>query len=120
MRFLADECLDGRIILGLRHAGHDVSALVDASRGAGDIAVVETALRERRVLITEDKDFGDLAVRRGLLTAGIILVRSAEADKAGVIRRLLALIERHGERLHSGYAVVSLQRTRFRSLPERP
>lgn len=96
-----------------------MAAVAETSKGVTDTAVVETGARERRVLITEDKDFGDLAIRRGVPTSGIILVRTAEVQKAAVIRRLLALIGREGERLHVGYAVVTERRTRFRLLRDR-
>ena len=62
MRFLADECLDGRLIESLRQAGHDVIAVRDASRGADDRSILESARREGRALVTEDKGFGELIV----------------------------------------------------------
>jgi predicted nuclease of predicted toxin-antitoxin system len=116
MRLLADECLDGRLIQGLQHAGHDVLAVRDASRGAGDRAILERARRERRVLVTEDKGFGELVVRRKSRVAGLILVRYSQSDVWAVLARLLAVVDQHGERLHQLYAVVTPARARVRSL----
>jgi predicted nuclease of predicted toxin-antitoxin system len=75
MRFVADECLDGRLVEGLGQAGHDVLAVRDAWRGVGDRAILEGARRERRALVTEDEGFGDLVVRRGLTVPGVVFVR---------------------------------------------
>jgi predicted nuclease of predicted toxin-antitoxin system len=116
MRFLADECLDGRLVEELRRAGHDVLAVRDASRGADDRTILEDARREGRALVTEDKGFGELAVRRGLNVPGILLVRYSQRDVWAVRDRLLAVIGRHGERLHRIYAVVTPARARLRRL----
>jgi len=116
MRLLADECLDGRLVEGLRRAGHDVLAVRDAWRGAGDLSILERARRDGRALVTEDKGFGDLVVRRGLSVPGVVLVRYSQSDVWAVLERLLAVMGRHGERLHHLYAVVTPARARVRRL----
>ncbi|MBI4219547.1 MAG: DUF5615 family PIN-like protein, partial [Chloroflexi bacterium] len=60
MRFLADESSDIRVAQALRRAGHDVVAVAETARGAPDREVLETALKDRRILLTEDRDFGRL------------------------------------------------------------
>ena len=60
MRFLADESCDFRVVRALRAAGHDVVAAIEATPGAEDAAVIEVAVRERRIFVTEDRDFGQL------------------------------------------------------------
>jgi predicted nuclease of predicted toxin-antitoxin system len=75
MRFLADESCDFRVVRGLRAAGHDVTAVIEISPGASDEAVIELAVRERRIFITEDPDFGQLVYASGQPTAGVILLR---------------------------------------------
>jgi predicted nuclease of predicted toxin-antitoxin system len=66
MKFLADESCAGPVIQALREAGHDVLAIAEAARGAVDEAVMARALGERRILITEDPDFGELVYARDL------------------------------------------------------
>jgi predicted nuclease of predicted toxin-antitoxin system len=83
MRLLADECLDGRLVEGLRRAGHDVLAVRDAWQGGSDRAILDRARAERRTLVTEDKHFGDLVVNRGLSVPGLILMRYAQRDISG-------------------------------------
>jgi predicted nuclease of predicted toxin-antitoxin system len=116
MRFLADECLDGRLAEGLRRAGHDVLAVRDAWRGIGDRAILEGARREHRALVTEDKGFGELVVRRGFRIPGLVLVRYAQSDIGAVLARLLSMVDRYGEALHQMYAVVTPARARMRRL----
>jgi len=60
MNFLADESCAGPVIRALREAGHDVVAIAEVAKGATDEQVLERALNEKRVLITEDRDFGEL------------------------------------------------------------
>lgn len=120
MRFLADECLDGRLIERLRRAGHDVSAVRDWWRGASDHTILEIASHEHRILVTEDKGFGDLVVRRGFNVPGLILMRYSQGDNWAVLERLLAATDHYGERLGQRYAVITPERTRVRLLDATP
>lgn len=61
MRFVADESCDHRVVTALRDTGHDVLEVTETSRGAPDRDVLVLARRERRLLITEDRNFGQLA-----------------------------------------------------------
>ncbi len=60
MRFLADESCDFAVVRALRAAGHDVLAIAELTPRAEDDAVTDLAVREERLLLTEDKDFGRL------------------------------------------------------------
>ena len=75
MNLLADESYAGPVIRALLEAGHDVVAIAEVAKGATDEQVLERALNEKRVLITEDRDFGELVYARGRSSAGVILVR---------------------------------------------
>jgi predicted nuclease of predicted toxin-antitoxin system len=58
MRFLANESCDAAVVRALRETGHDVTSVRDTMRGATDRMVLHAAVSERRLLLTEDKDFG--------------------------------------------------------------
>jgi len=75
MNFVADESCAMPVIRALREAGHDVVAIAEVARGASDDQVLERATEDKRVLITEDRDFGELVYARGRSSAGVILVR---------------------------------------------
>jgi predicted nuclease of predicted toxin-antitoxin system len=75
VEFVADESCAGPVIRALREAGHDVMAIAEISKGIPDERVMERAFNERRVLITEDRDFGELVYARGRSAAGVVFVK---------------------------------------------
>lgn len=116
MRFLADECLHIEIVAALRQAGHEVATVAPADAGASDEAVLERALRERAILLTADKDFGDVAVGRAAGSSGVVLFRRSVADPSGAAAQLLALIQEHGDSLYRLHTVIMPGRARVRGL----
>ena len=62
-RFLADENISFVIIDKLRAAGFEVRAIIEAHAGASDTEVLDIAGNEGRILVTEDRDFGELVIR---------------------------------------------------------
>jgi predicted nuclease of predicted toxin-antitoxin system len=116
MRFLADECLHVEIVAVLRQAGHEVATVAPADTGASDEMVLERAARERAILLTADKDFGEIAVARGGASSGVVLFRRSVADPAGAAARLLRLIQKRGDSLYGLHAVVTPARARVRKL----
>ena len=116
MRFLADECLHVEIVAALRQAGHDVATVAPADAGASNEAVFDRALRERAILLTADKDFGEIAVGRAGASPGVVLFRRSVADPAGAAARLLALVQEHGESLYGLHTVITPGRARVRRL----
>lgn len=59
MNFVADESCAGPVIQALREAGHSVIAIAEVAQGSDDAKVLERALNENRVLITEDRDLAN-------------------------------------------------------------
>lgn len=118
MRFIVDECCDIGIVHRLRTAGHDVVSVAESHRGASDAEVLRLADEEVRVFVTEDKDFGEHAFRRGSASRGVILVRIDPRHRATKLDRLARLIEQFGDRVVGYYTVVEPDRFRFRRLPE--
>lgn len=74
MRLLADENVPAPAVAALRAAGHDVLHVAESVPGSSDDAVLALAADEQRVLLKFDKDFGELAFRRGLSSRhGVVL-----------------------------------------------
>ncbi|RJP37967.1 MAG: hypothetical protein C4547_04980 [Phycisphaerales bacterium] len=120
MRFLANENFPGPVVEALRMNGDDVAWVTEDSPGARDDVVLARAQAEERIVVTFDKDFGELAFRSRLPAAcGVVLFRltgaSPSVDNA---RALAALAERRDWAGH--VAVVQDDRVRMRPLPGAP
>ena len=92
MRWLVDECVDAALVARLRDAGHDVVYMAEIAPAESDAEVMRRAHEDNRLLLTEDKDFGDLVFRRGRPVPGIVLLRIDPARKALKAQRLDAAI----------------------------
>jgi len=94
MRLCADENMPGDSVAALRHQGHDVLWVRETMPGAADEQVIAKATIEQRVLLTFDKDFGDLVFNHGKsAAAGIVLFRISQPSAAvvsEVVVRVLA------------------------------
>ena len=86
MRFLADESCDHAIVRALRDAGHDVGAVTESYAQAPDSEVVDLAVSDARVLLTEDKDFGQLAFAHGIPSFGVVLLRYPAGVRGEMVR----------------------------------
>jgi predicted nuclease of predicted toxin-antitoxin system len=117
VRFLADESCDYRVVQALRASGHDVAAIVEQDRGAPDQHVFARARREGCILLTEDKDFGQLAVAAGLgPDAGVVLIRCAEEARPRLPQAIADLAQTWGERLRGSIVVWTPSRVRLRHI----
>jgi len=93
MRLCANENISGDCVSKLRHAGHDVLWIRESAPGSSDSAVLARAYEETRVLITFDKDFGQLVFQRGAKAAhGVILFRISQSSSAIVAERVAAIL----------------------------
>ena len=117
MRILADENVPGPIVVSLRGLGHDVLYARESMSGVHDRVLLEAAQDGRRVLVTVDTDFGDLAFRYGLpAESGVALIRldwrDPERDNAIAVAALTSRDDWSGV-----FAVIESDRIRVRPLP---
>lgn len=113
MRFLADESCDFAAVRALRAAGYDVDAVKDRFPGATDEEVVKIAVQESRILLTEDKDFGQLFFAGAPQSAGVILVRFPGNARESMTDALVSLVRQHGNRLGDRFVVLQPGRVRM-------
>ena len=116
MKLLADECCDASLVQALRDDGHDVLYAADSLRGLPDTEVLGRAHAEQRLLLTEDKDFGELVCRLRLPAYGIVLLRFDVGDRSAKVTRLTALLRDYGDRLAGRFAVLGGDKVRLRPL----
>jgi predicted nuclease of predicted toxin-antitoxin system len=119
MRWLADECIHADVVRSLRADGHDVFYAAESARQAPDRSLVVQAMDERRIIVTEDKDFGEIVFGEGRETRGIVLLRLPPRLwrlKGPLLRDAIAL---HGEALYDRFTVIEETRLRSQPLPTR-
>lgn len=116
MRFLANENIPGAAVAALQAAGHDIVWIRIAAPGMSDRDVLAWAMREQRILLTFDKDFGELARGSGLpITCGIVLFRILVPKSGDAGRRLAELIAARDDWI-GHFSVIEPGRVRMRPL----
>ena len=117
MRFLADENFLGDAVLALQQQGHDVVWIRIDAPGSSDQQVLARAQVEQRIILTFDKDFGELAFRFGLpATSGIVLFRLSLLKPTSLISIVISVLATRSD--WSGlFTVVESDRIRIRPLP---
>lgn len=113
MRFLVDECTGPVVANWLRDAGHEVCSIYDEAQGLTDTAVLQKAVDEDWILITNDKDFGEMIFRERRAHRGVVFLRLADERSANKINVLKKLLESHGNRLTEKFITVTESRIRL-------
>lgn len=113
MRFLADESCDFAVVRALRTAGHDVVAVAEVALGAPDETVIDLALREQRVLLTEDKDFGRIVFASAKSNPGVIFIRFPASARGSLPQMVLDLLGKYSDRLANRFVVLQPSRVRI-------
>ncbi len=114
MKWVADENIDASIVRALRNSGHDVWYVADEARGIGDREVLQRAEEENALLITGDKDFGDLVFRQDKATAGVLLVRFAGVSAREKAELVTEAVRKHEDELMGAFSVLTQAALRVR------
>jgi predicted nuclease of predicted toxin-antitoxin system len=118
LRLLANENVPGPAVEALRAAGHDVVWVFEGPRGLDDPAVLKQAQAEGRILVTFDKDFGELVYQRGAdASAGVVLFRITTSSSQEAADRVLRELTARGDELPGRFTVVGDRRVRVVELP---
>lgn len=113
MRFLADESCDFAAVRALRAAGHDITAVKDVLAGRPDEEVIQLALKESRVLLTEDKDFGQLVYASSMKSPGVIFIRFPASARQAMAKTVVGLVEKNADKIEGRFVVVQPGRIRI-------
>jgi hypothetical protein len=117
MRWLADECVSAKLVASLRDAGHDVVYAMEAYRSRKDRDLLALAAADQRLLLTDDRDFGELIFgSTALESTGVVYMRIPDERSHLAWPRLDAAITRFGESLFGRFLVVEEARFRIRTL----
>ena len=117
VRLVVDEGCDFAVVRSLRAAGFDVLAISEVSHRATDDEVIQLALEDNRVLVTEDKDFGQLVHASGELGVGVVLLRFPATARESLSESVLRLVRERGAELMGSFVVVQPGRIRIAHRP---
>ena len=113
-RFLVDESTGRGVTDWLRTAGHDVICVTESLPEARDSDIMDLAVQDHRIIITNDKDFGELVFRSGRLHAGILLLRLNDESAANRVRMVSFVVENYESKLMGAFTVVTEKTIRIR------
>ena len=113
MRFIVDECTGQKVAKWLEEEGHDVYSVYDQSRGVSDEMIIELANANNRILITNDKDFGEKIFKEKYPHKGVIFLRIQDERSGNKIQILRSLFQQFSDRLSNNFVVVTEDKIRF-------
>ena len=113
MKFLADESCDFIVVRALREIGYDVLSVSEMSPSMRDEDVIQLAGKERRILLTEDKDFGQLFYASIGRAYTVILIRYPTSVRQQLPFDMINLIQLHRKKILGCFVVIQPGRVRF-------
>jgi len=114
MNLLADEGIDKPIVDALRNNGFDVIYILETNRGADDEVILAMANADKRLLLTQDKDFGELVFRLKNAHYGVILIRLEGYKPALKGEIVLNMLIKHKKELINSFTVIQPNAIRIR------
>ena len=113
---LADENIDHSLIEALRAAGLDVLSVYESSRGIRDEAIIQASRQPPRLILTEDKDFGEWVFAHGVQDISVVFLRYSFSETAKMKETLCRLLSERMLDLLGCYTVITAQKIRIRRL----
>lgn len=113
MKFLADENIPSKVVRRLQKEGIDIIHVSNIKYGLADNDVLKVAYKEKRILITFDKEFGNLVFRKKMKSFGVILLRFVPLSSEHVADRIIGLIKQK-LRFENNFIVVEEEKIRIR------
>jgi predicted nuclease of predicted toxin-antitoxin system len=111
---MADEGVDRQIVTHLRQEGHEVLYVAELDPGIDDTLVLEQAGRAGTLLLTADKDFGELVFRRGQAQGGVVLLRLSGLPAERKAQIVGTFLVSHGDEMVEAFSVISPGHLRVR------
>jgi predicted nuclease of predicted toxin-antitoxin system len=113
LKFLVDECAGPFLAQWLSSKGHDVFSIFASARGADDDWILDKAFAEKRVLITNDKGFGEKIFRSRVPHEGVVLLRLADETPAAKVEVFSRLLDSFSGELEGAYVVATERKVRI-------
>jgi predicted nuclease of predicted toxin-antitoxin system len=120
MRFLADVNIEKAVVDHLRQNNYDIKWTPDYDRQMSDEGLLDMAAREKRILVTNDKDFGELVFRQRRSLEGVIVLRVKGQQIQDKMRILGSLLKNHQDKIAGSLVVLSKDKIRIIPMENRP
>lgn len=116
LSLLADENIDQRLVSSLRLAGIFVYSVAESSPGITDEEVMTLSENLSAMILTDDKDFGEIVFRKQRSCRGIVLLRLTGVDYSRKADHVIQVIDRYGSEMIGKFVVITAERVRMRKL----
>jgi len=113
---IADENIDFNIIVALRSNDIDVYSIAEKNNGISDKQVIELARKQKKIILTEDKDFGEWVFAHNVKDVAIIFLRYNWNNTDDIIKILVKLLEEKKPDLLNKFTTVTMNKIRIRNL----
>ena len=107
MDFIVDECTGPDVAHWLKSQKHDVFSVYEEAAGIEDDRILQKAVKENRIIITNDKDFGEMIFRENKVHSGIILLRLKDERASNKIKVIERLMKQYSDQLANNFVVIS-------------
>ena len=113
-KFIVDECTGIAVVHFLREQGYDAVGVIEVMPQADDFDILQYAVAEQRIVISNDKDFGDMVYRDKRRHLGILLLRLADDRAQTKIRVVAAVLAQYVQYLEHRFVVATERNIRLR------
>ncbi len=113
---IADENIDHQIILNLRKLSIEIYSIYETERGKTDIKIVSFSRNPPRIILTEDKDFGEMVFQNGIRNISVVFIRYSFSETNKMIEILVNLFSHAHNELFGQFTTVTTQKIRSRKI----
>jgi len=114
LSLLADENIDQRLVSSLRLAGISVYSVAESATGITDEEVMGLSKDLGALILTDDKDFGEIVFRKQRSCPGIVLLRLTGVDYSCKADQVIQVIKKYGSEMIGKFVVITAERVRIR------
>lgn len=116
---LADENIFRALIIALRDYGHGVFSVFEECRGISDVSISQLSLNPERIILTEDKDFGNLVFEKKIQATGVIFLRFLQDERTVIINEVLNFLSTQSlETLKGNFITITPHKVRIKKIPD--
>lgn len=115
-KFIVDESTGHRVAELLIAEGFDVVSVISQMRGADDLSIIHRAISEKRIIVTNDKDFGELVFQQNYKPRGVLFLRLEDESTFNKIRVVRTIVRHYLPMLEGNFVVVTDRKIRKRPI----